>query len=131
MPSLHNYSPQQLHSHGQLQPQESQKADPSPWLITRHGRVRDVAIGACRDWCMQFVILAELRAKTLKMQYDFTIAVCRPLRTVSTLMQAYHTARSCEACGDLCVQRLVCGVRGIGRAASLNFRYDLTIAYRS
>ena len=77
---------------------------------------------------MQFVISAELRAKTLNIQYDFTIAIRRLLQTVSTLMQAYHTARSCEGCGDLCVQQFVRVVRDIGRAASLNFRYDLKIA---
>ena len=77
---------------------------------------------------MQFLISTELRAKTLKMKYNFTIAVRRPLRNVSTLMQTYHTAQSCDGCGDLCVRRLVRGVRDIGRAASLNFRYDLTIA---
>ena len=79
---------------------------------------------------MQFMISAELRAKMLKMQYDFTVAIRRPLRTVSTLMQAYHIARSCEGCGDLCVQQLVRVVRDIGQVASLNFRYDLTIADR-
>ena len=131
MPSLNHYSSQKLHSHGQLQPQERQQADPSLWLIAWHGRVRDVAIGACRNWCVQFVISSELQAKTLKMQYDFTIAFCRLLQTVSTLMQAYHTERLCEGCGDLCVRQLVRGVRDIGRAASLNFRYDLTIADQS
>ena len=93
--------------------------------------MRYVAIGACINWYVQFVISAELRAKMLKMQYDFTIAVRRPLRAFSTLMQDCHTARSCEGCVDLCVQQLVSGVRDIGRAASLNFRYDLTIADRS
>ena len=130
MPSLHHYSSQQLHSHGQLQPQERQKADSSPWLISWHGRVSYVAI-ACRNWCLNFVISAELRSKTLKMQYNFTIAIKRLLRTVSTLMQAYHTERSCEDCSDFCVQRLVRVVCNIGRSASLNFRYDLTIADRS
>ena len=88
-------------------------------------------IGACRNRCVQFVISSELRKKTLKMQYKFTIVVRRPLQTVSTLMQAYHTAQSCEGCGDFFVRRLVRGVRDIGRAASLNFRYDLKIADRS
>ena len=120
MPYLHHYSVQQLHYHGQFQPQERQQADPSPWIIARHGRVRDVAI-ACRNWCVQFVILAELRAKTLKMQYDLTIAIHRSLRTISTLMQAYHTARLCEGCGDMCVRRLVHVVCDIRRAESLNF----------
>ena len=77
------------------------------------------------------MISAELRAKTLNMQYDFTIEICRPLQTVSTLMQVYHTARSCEGRGYLCVQRLVRVVRDIGQAASLKFRYDLMIADRS
>ena len=131
LPFLHHYSAQQLHSLGQLQPQELQQADPSPWLIAHHSRVRDVAIGACRNWCVQFVISAEFQSKTLKMQYDSTIAVRRPLRTILSLMQAYHTARSCEGCGDLCVRRLVHGVHNIGQAASLNFQYDLTIADRS
>ena len=131
MPSLHNYSAQQLHSHGQLHPQEIQQADPSTWIITPQSQMRDVAIGVCRNWCVQFVILYELQAKTLKILYDFTIAVHRLLQTVSTLMQAYHTTWSCEGCGDLCVQQLVCGVRDIGRAASLNFQYDLTISDRS
>ena len=121
MPSLHHYSAQKLHSHGQLQPQERQQADPSPWLIARHGRMRNVEI-ACRNRCVQFVILAELRAKTMTMLYDFTIANLRPLRTVSTLMQAYHTARLCDGCDDLCVQRLVRVVRDIALAAPLNFR---------
>ena len=101
-------------------PQERQQADPSPWIITQHGRVRDVAI-TCINWCVQFVIFDELQAKTLKMQYDFTIAIRRPLRTVSTLMQASHTARSCEGCGNMCVRQFVRVVRDIGRAASLNF----------
>ena len=118
MPSLHNYSAQHP---------EWQQADPSPWLIVRHGLVRDVAI-ACRKRCMHFVISADLRAKMLNMRYDFTITIRRPLQTVSTLMQDYHTAWSCEGCGDLCVRKLVHEVHGIGRAESLNFRYDLTIA---
>ena len=104
MPSLHHYSAQQLHSHGQLQPQERQKADSSPWLISWHGRVRYVAI-ACRNWCLNFVISAELRSKTLKVKYNFMVTIHRPLRTVSTLMQAYHTARSCEGCADFCVRQ--------------------------
>ena len=29
----------------------------------------------CGDWCVQFVILAKFQAKTLNMQYNFTIAV--------------------------------------------------------
>ena len=76
--------------------------------------MRDVAIGVCSNWCVRFMILAELRANMLNMQYNFTIAVCRPLQTVSNLIQAYRTARSCEGCGDFCVRRLVCGVRDIG-----------------
>ena len=28
---------------------------------TQHGRVRDVVIGVCDDWCMWFVILGEQR----------------------------------------------------------------------
>ena len=88
-------------------------------------------IGACNNRCVRFVISVELRAASLNMQYDFTIAVRRPLRTVSNLMQAYHTSRSCEGCGDFCVRKLVRGVRDIGRAASLNFQYELTIADRS
>ena len=90
-----------------------------------------MAIGACRNQCLQFVVLAELRAKMLKMEYDFTITVRRHLRTVSTLMQAYHTERSCEECGDLCVRQLVRGVCDIVQAASLNFQYYLTIAHLS
>ena len=131
MPSLHHYKAQQLHSHVKFQPQERHQADPSPLLIARHGWVRDMSIGACRNRRMQFVISSELREKTLKMQYDFTIAVRRPLQTASTLMQAYRTARSCEGYGYLCVRRLVHGVCDIGRAASLNFRYELKIADRS
>ena len=53
------------------------------------------------------------------MQYNFTIAVCRPLRTVSTLMQAYRTTRSCEGCGDLCMWRLVLGVCDISWIARI------------
>ena len=49
---------------------------------------------------------------------SLTITVCRPLWTVSTLMQAYPTSRSCEGCGDLCVRRLVRGFREIGLIAS-------------
>ena len=47
-----------------------------------------------------------------------TIAVHRTLQTVSTLMQAYRTSRSCEGCGDLCVRRLVREVSDIGLIAS-------------
>ena len=71
--------------HGQLQPQDCHQAGPSPWLVARHGCVGGVVI-SCRNWCLQFVISAELRSKTFKMQYGFTIAIHRPLRTVSTLM---------------------------------------------
>ena len=46
------------------------------------------------------------------------ITVCRLLWTVSILMQAYRTSRSCEGCGDLCVRLLVCGIRDIGLIAS-------------
>ena len=48
--------------------------------------MRDVAIGACSNWCVHFVIPDEMQAKMLNMQYDFTIAVHRPLRTVLNLM---------------------------------------------
>ena len=54
----------------------------------------------------------------LNISLSLTIAVRRPLWTVSTLMQAYRTARSCEGCGNLCVRKLVCGVRYIGLIAS-------------
>ena len=103
LPSLHHYSAQQLHFRGQLQPQERQQAGPSTWIIARQDWVRDVAIGPCSNWCVRFVISSELQAKTLNMKYNFAIAVRRPLRTVSTLMQAYRIARSCEGCGDLCM----------------------------
>ena len=121
MSSLNHYSSQQLRYHGQLQPQDRQQADPSPYIVVRYGRVSDVSI-ACRNLCVQFVISAELRAKTFNMQYDFTISICRPLQTVLTLMQACHTARLCEGCGDLCVRRFV--------RVFCDFRYELTIADR-
>ena len=76
--------------------------------------MRDVAIGVCSNWCVRFVISVELRTSLLNMQYDFKIVVRRPLQTVSTLMQAYCTARLCEGCGDVCVRRLVRGVCDIG-----------------
>ena len=47
-----------------------------------------------------------------------TIAVLRPLRTVLTLMQAYRTSQLCEGYDDLCVRRLVRGVRDISLIAS-------------
>ena len=53
----------------------------------------------------------------LNMQYDFTIAVCRPLQTVSTLMKVYRTTRSCEGCGDWCVQQSVREFHDIGLIA--------------
>ena len=114
LPSLHHYSAQKLHYHGQLQPRERQQADPYPLIIAHHGQVRDVAIGVCSNQCVRFVISVELRAAYFKMQYNFTIEVRRPLLTVSTLMQAYCTARLCEGCGDLRVRKLVRGVRDIG-----------------
>ena len=49
---------------------------------------------------------------------SLTIAGHRPLRSVSTLMQDYLTARLCEGCGDLCVERLVRGVRDINLITS-------------
>ena len=36
--------------------------------------MRDVAICACGDWCVGFVISVELRAASLNLRYDFTIA---------------------------------------------------------
>ena len=125
LPSLNHYSAQKLHFHGQLQIQERQQADPSPCIIARRGRVRDVAIGACSNRCVRCVLSAELRAKTLNMQYDFTISVHRPLWTVLTLMQAYRKARLCEGCGDFCVRRLVRGVCDIGWIASSVFELPI------
>ena len=108
---------------------ERQQADPSPWLIARHSQVRDVAIGVCGNRCVRFVILVELQALLLNMKYDFTIAFQRPLRTVSTLMQAYHMEQSRAGCGIG-----TCGNWYVGflilvelQAESLNLRYDLMI----
>ena len=67
---------------------------------------------------MLFMISVELQTSSLNMQSAFTIAVHRLLQTVSTLMQDHCTARSCEGCGNLCVQRLVRRDRDIGGIAS-------------
>ena len=54
----------------------------------------------------------------LNILLSLTIAVLRPLQTISTLMQAYRISWLCEGCGNLCMRQLVRGVRDIGLIAS-------------
>ena len=81
----------------------------------------------CGHWCMQFVISAKLQAKTLNMQYNFTIVV---LQTVANRLDLdAGLSHSTVVWGMWWFVRVAIGARGFWYQASIVFELPIWLNY--